>query len=63
MYYTPFKTLGGEPLDGRTHTFAGYTAGLLLVQAQIFGAFGLPAPDGILPCVGMVGLSMAGSLA
>lgn len=50
-------------MDGRTHTFAGYTAGLLLVQAQINGLFELPAPEGLLPALGMVGLSMAGSLA
>ena len=34
-------------MDGRTHTFAGYTAGLLLVQAQINGLFELPAPEGL----------------
>ena len=38
-------------MDGRTHTFAGYTAGLLLVQAQINGLFELPAPEGLLPAV------------
>lgn len=50
-------------MDGKTHMAAGYSAGALLLLAQLNGTAGLPEPEGLLPSLGVIGLAVAGALA